>query len=296
MGLIVLKIKQIIKNMLPDCIMDFQFSMKAYKKKHGVFPNIINPKTFNEKVLYRKLFDRRELLTKLADKYAVRNYVGKKLGPSILPKLYFVTDNPADIPFAELPPKFVVKPTHGSGWVLVVTDKSKISHADLTNKCNAWLGQSYYKIGREWVYKNIEPRIIIEEFIDDGSDYTPNDYKLFVFQGRVELIQVDVGRFIEHKRNLYDSSWIKIDASLEFPNFYEELKPPKYLKEMLKAAQMLGEGLDFIRADFYHTENKIYFGEITTTPGNALDRFIPREFDYQLGKLWKQKCQSIRWQ
>ena len=145
--------------------------------------------------MHRLLFDRRDVLTQMTDKAGVRTYVESRLGAQILPKVYWLTANPETIPFDDLPDRFVVKPTHGSGWVEIVTDKSALDRDALLKKCAEWLAQSYYKEWWVWFYKNIEPRIIIEQFIEDGSGHAPNDYKLFVFDGIVELIQVDVGRF-----------------------------------------------------------------------------------------------------
>jgi len=284
---VIVQILQTIERIMPDAIVDFLFAVMMHKKRHGVFPKIIKPETFNEKILHRKLFDRRKLLTQFADKYRVRDYVENKLGSEILPKLYFVTTNPFDIPFDELPNKFVVKPSHGSGWVRVVADKSELNKADLINTCISWLNQSYYKIYREWVYKNIEPRIIIEEFIDDGSEGTPNDYKLYVFHGKVEIMYVIAGRYTELRLNFYDRFWNQLDAALRFKKTGEPVKRPKHLDEMIRAAEVLGEDIDFIRADFYDTEEKIYFGEITNTPGCGWGCFNPLEFDRYLGGLWE---------
>ena len=271
---------------MPDAIIDFVFAVRMHKERHGVFPKIIKPETFSEKVLRRKLFDRRKILTQFADKYRVREYVENRLGTEILPKLYFVTTNPADIPFDELPNKFVVKPSHGSGWVSVVADKSKLNKADVIKRCISWLNQSYYQMNREWVYKNIEPRIIVEEFIDDGSEGTPNDYKLFVFHNKVEIIQVHIGRYTDHRANFYDRFWNQLDVKICFKNTDNVVKRPKHLEEMIRAAEILGEGIDFIRVDFYDTEEKLYFGEITNTPGAGVQCFTPPEFDRYLGGLW----------
>ena len=121
------------------------------------------------KVLHRILFDRRAVLTQVADKAAVRDYVEARLGRQLLPERYYITIDPDTIPFDKLPDRFVVKRTHGSGWVQIVTDKSTLDRATLIETCRGWLRQSYYEATREWVYKNIEPRIIVEQFIDDGG-------------------------------------------------------------------------------------------------------------------------------
>jgi hypothetical protein len=187
--------------------------------------------------------------------------------------------------------KFVVKPTHGSAWVQIVSDKSLLDRAALIETCTGWLNQSYYEKTRVWFYKHIEPRIIVEEFIDDGTGAAPNDYKLFVFSGIVEMIQVDVGRFTDHRGRLYSPAWRKLDVRYEYNDGYNDVTtdvpPPPHLTEMIASAEALGRDLDFIRADFYDTAEGFYLGELTSTPGRALARFIPKEYDHYLGRRWK---------
>jgi len=284
-------VKKPIKKALPDSVVEWMIDFRTltykYRRAHGVFPRLIRPRSFNEKVIHRILFDRRDVLTQITDKAAVRSYVESRLGPQVLPRLYCLTSRPEDIQLEELPDRFVVKPTHGSGWVQVVTDRSTLDRRALIETCNGWLGQSYYEEERVWFYKNIEPRIMVEEFIDDGSGAAPNDYKLFVFDGAVEFIQVDAGRFIHHRRRLYTPAWEKLDVLLKFDDIIGELPPPRHLAEMLAAAEALGQGMDFVRADFYDTPARLYFGELTMGPGGGMQRFSPKEFDYSLGGRWK---------
>jgi hypothetical protein len=169
-------IKSILKTCLPDEVRDLVFAVRQHKRVHGEYPRILRPRTFNEKILRRKVFDRRAIFTTFADKYAVREYVAARVGPQILPKIYYVTTDPASIPFNNLPQRFVVKPTHGSGWVRVVLDKDALDRQELIRTCNQWLGRSYYEFLREHEYKNIPRRIMVEEFIDDGSGCVPKDY------------------------------------------------------------------------------------------------------------------------
>jgi hypothetical protein len=204
-----------------------------------------------------------------------------------LPKIYCITTHPDAIRFEELPHKFVVKPTHASGWIQVVNDKSALDRAALIERCNGWLDQSYYEITREWVYKHIEPRILVEEFIDDGTGALPNDYKLFVFDGTVQIIQVDAGRFYDHRRRVYSTDWKKLDVIFEWDDIVGDVPCPPHLAEMIAAAETLGRGIDFVRADFYDTAGQFYFGELTTTPGCGRERFYPKEFDAYLGGFWK---------
>jgi hypothetical protein len=280
-------IKMRIRTVLPDWFI----LIRAYHKAHGAFPNVIRPTTFSEKVLHRLLFDRRTLLTHIADKAAVRSYVESRLGPQTLPKLYCLTDRPDTIPFEQLPNRFVVKPTHGSGRIQMVLDKSTLDRAALIETCTEWLENSYYRITREWPYKDIEPRIIVEEFVDDGTGSEPNDYKVFVFGGIAEMIQVDTGRFTNHRRRLYTPAWKKLDVLYGHDDIIGDVPPPAHLAEMIAAAETLGRDIDFVRADFYDTTDCLYFGELTTTPTGGNDRFSPIEFDEYLGKRWTLPAQ-----
>lgn len=276
-------IKQQVKRILPNPV----FEIRNHWKAHGVFPNIVSTVTFSDKILHRRIFDRRALLSQLADKAAVRLYVQARLGTEILTDLYHLTVHPDTIPFDELPNRFVVKPTHGSGWVQIVPDKSSLDRAALIETCNGWLKRSYYRETREWVYKDIEPRILVEEFIDDGSGNVPNDYKFFVFDGKVDMVQVDTARFTDHRRRLYSPTWERLGALLQYDDVIGDVPRPPHLAEMITAAATLGAGLDFVRADFYDTGERIYFGELTNYPGAGLDRFRPTEFDRWLGERWK---------
>ena len=257
-----------------------------FKQTLGYYPNVLFPKTFNEKLQKRKLFDRRPILTLMSDKYAVRNYVREKLHVDISPRLYLVTDNPADISFKDLPEKFVIKPTHASNWVRIVQDKSLISEKELREECQKWLRRSYYDVSKEWVYKNIPRRLLVEELLEDGTGEVPRDYKFFVFAGKVQLIQVDVDRFRGHRRNLYDRHWNRLDVSFVYDTYGGALTQPKRLAEMIEYAEVLGDGLEFVRVDFYDLGSRVVFGEMTTTPENGFGKFVPESFDLYLGGLW----------
>jgi hypothetical protein len=282
-------VKSYLKRTLPDWLI----AIRRHRKIHGQFPNLIHPQTFNEKILHRMLFDRRSLLIQMADKAAARSYIESCLGPQRLPDLYYVTTRPETIPFAELPNCFVVKPTHGSGWVQIVTDKTSLDCTALIDTCTRWLNQNFYDITLEWVYKYIKPRIMVEQFIDDGRGAIPNDYKVFVFDGSVEIIQVDSERFTSHKRRFYSPAWEKLDVLFEYEDIAGDIPKPTHLVEMIDAAKTLGRGLDFIRADFYETPDRLYCGELTTTPGCGLNRFHPKEFDRYLGSRWKLPEQCL---
>lgn len=273
---------------LPEPIGISIVSMYRYRHKFGYYPNIFRPKTFNEKIQARKIFDRREHLCLWADKYAVRDYVKAKVGPNVLANLYHVTTNSSDIPFDKLPRQYVVKPTHGSGWVQIVKNGDAINREELIDRCRRWLSLNYFDVTKEWAYKAVKPRILIEEFLDPGDGNPPNDFKIFVFGGQARAIQVDVGRHANHTRNLYDTDWNRIACQYgRYRNCAEEVSKPDSLAAMIRYAEILSDNVDFVRVDFYDIQGKVYFGELTNTPGSGLGKFEPRSWDATFGDFWE---------
>src|SRR4029077_3587877 len=275
--------------LLPDRLRN---SIRVTRDFHAVFgryPNVFFPKTFNEKVQARKIFDRRRQLSTWADKYKVREYVRTKIGDAILPALYHVTADPFEIPFQKLPSQYVVKATHGSGWIQIVRDDTTIDKQDLISRCLGWLSLNYFALTREWLYRDIPPRIVIEEFLDDGTGRPPKDYKFFVFGGKVKIIQVDLNRFIHHTRNFYDLDCKRLDFRLIYENFDAPVVRPGNLERMIDYAQILSDNVDFVRVDLYDIGGKIYFGELTNTPENGLGRFDPPSWDEVFGAFWKMR-------
>lgn len=274
---------------LPDPISTGLLVMRDYRRRFGRYPDIFSPQTFNEKIQARKLFDRRTQLSTWADKYAVRDYVARRIGAGALPELYHVTSSPSDIPFEKLPAKYVVNPTHGSGWVQIIRDGTSVNKPRLMECCRRWLATNYFKSTREWAYKNIPPRIIIEEFLDDGTGVAPADFKLFVFGGKVKVIQVDIDRHTNHKRNLYDANWNRLDCRFVYPNCETDVPRPATLETMVCYAELLSDEIDFVRVDLYEVRGKVYFGELTNTPESGFGRFDPSSWDAALGRFWKMK-------
>jgi hypothetical protein len=284
-----MRLRNRVVSLLPDDLQDLWVAVRVHKTHHGKYPNLVRPRTFNEWIARRKALDRRPILTRFADKYAVRDYVSERVGPQILTELYCVTRDVDAIPFDTLPNRFVVKPTHGSGWVHVVRDKSQMDRQALIKQCRAWLVSDYYRLRREWPYKNVIPRILVEEFIDNGADEPASDVRFYVFGGKIELIQVDVGRFIGHERAFLDCNWNELPIRMRYPPVAGGVPKPPHLSEMLEIAKRLGEGMDFVRVDLYDTVRRIYFGEITTTPVCGCGHFEPASIDVQLGRLWQQR-------
>jgi len=275
--------------LLPNRLRDVVLIARDFRAAFGHYPNVFFPKTFNEKVQTRKIFDRRRGLSTWADKYAVREYVRTKIGEAVLPALYYVSADPLEIPFQELPMQYVVKATHGSGWIQIVRDDTTVDKQDLINRCLGWLSMNYSDLTREWIYRDIPPRIVIEEFLDDGTGGPPKDYKFFVFGGKVKVIQVDLDRFIHHTRNFYDPNWTRLDCRLGYENFDAPVARPGNLGTMIDYAEALSDNIDFVRVDLYDIRGKVYFGELTNTPANGLKQFHPSSWDEVFGAFWKMR-------
>jgi hypothetical protein len=277
------RLRKIIKPFAPTFVVIAWRIWNAY----GRFPRLVRPRRHSDWILRRAGFDRRPLLRRLTDKATVRGYVEERLGPDLLPRLYVLTRDPATIDFDALPDCFVIKPTHASGSVRIVRDKATLDCAELIAQCRQWLRRDYYRESMEWAYKGITPQIMVEEFIDDGTGGAPTDYKVFVYHGRVALIQADFDRFVSHRRRVFDRSWNRLGFDLQFPDIGRDVKAPPHLREMVAAAETLGRGLNFIRIDFYDTDRKLYFGEMAVYPGGTREVFYPVEVDEHYGSLWR---------
>jgi hypothetical protein len=257
-----------------------------FRRWHGRFPNLGNPKTFSEKVVWKKLYDRRPLLTVASDKHRVRDYVAERVGPHILTDLFYLTTDPATIPFDRLPERYVVKANHGSGWTRIVLNGKNVDRTMLVRECKGWLRRNLYNLDREWAYKDICPCILVEEFLDAGG-IAPIDFKFFVFGGKPLLIQVDIDRHFDHRRNLYDPNWRFLEVGYSYPHSQREIRPPTQLDTMLQIAAALGSEFDFVRIDLYEVAGRVKFGEMTNYPEGGMARFDPESFDTYLGNLWQ---------
>lgn len=276
-----------------DCFLkdDETALRKRYKKIFGRELDLENPKTFNEKIQWRILRDRKNIYTQLADKYLVREYVKEKIGEEYLIKLFGVYEKAEDIDYDKLPNKFVLKCNHDSGSVIICKDKSTFNKKEANKKLNFFLKRNFYYVTREWHYKNIKPLIICEEFLEENGK-APKDYKFHIFNNLKHsnmFIQCDVDRFTEHKRAIFNEKWKLCSFLLKHKNPNKLPKEPKKFDEMKKLALKLSQDYEAIRVDFYEVNGKIYFGEVTFTPGAGMENFYPDEWDYKLGKMWEIK-------
>ena len=260
-----------------------------YFIKFGRRVDLKNPKRFNDKLQWYKLYYRDPLMTVCADKYAVRDYVKSKGYGHILNDIYGIYNSFEEINFDSLPDKFVMKTTNGGGINYLCEDKSKIDYKSLKKQFNQWLSRNIYASGREWSYKGIKPRIIIERYLEseDKRFEGINDYKFVCFNGEAKYILVDVNRRVNFQRNVYDTKWNKLDVEFNRPNFKEIHENPEKLNEMIDIVNNLAKEFPFVRVDLYLVNNEIYFGELTFYPGTGYLTFNPDQFDYELGSFMK---------
>ncbi len=256
-------------------------------KKTGEILNLDDPKTFNEKIQWLKLYDSTPLKTKLADKYLVREWIKEKIGEEYLIPLLGVWDKFDDIDFDKLPDRFVLKGNHGCAYNYIVKDKSKMDIEDARKKFNKWMKRNYAQNGGvELHYKDIPPKIVAEAYIED-SNKELNDYKIMCFNGKPEYIWIDQGRFTDRTENIYNTKWELQPFLLTYPNSKEEVAPPQNLDKMFELAEILAKDFSLVRVDFYNVDGKIYFGEMTFTSASGVDKFIPSNYNRVWGDMLK---------
>lgn len=257
--------------------------------KFGKNINFNSPKTFNEKLQWLKIYDRKQFYTSLVDKKEVKNIINDLLGEEFLIKTIQTYNSPKDINLENLPKSFVLKCTHDSGGVVVCKDKNKLDLNSVKKKLNKHLKQNYYWGKREWPYKNIEPKIICEEYIVDNKNDSLVDYKFYCFNGVPKFCQVIKGRNTNETIDFFDMDWehMPFTGMRILPNSNIKISKPKYLKKMIYAAKVLSEDMPFVRVDFYHTENQVYFGEMTFYPQSGFGEIKPNDWNIKLGGLIK---------
>lgn len=268
-------------------ISDEKYLKLLYRKMLEKNLNIENPQTFNEKLQWLKLNDRKDIYTTMVDKFRVKEYVSDIIGEQYIIPTLGIYNSFNEIDFEGLPEKFVMKCTHDSGSTIVCTDKKNLNKEEIKKKINKALKYNYYYGGREWPYKNVARKILIEKFIIDDKLEELRDYKFFCFNGEAKFFKIDFDRFSNHKANYYDKELNLLEFGEEVcpPDINKNLMIPKDIYKMFELAEKLSNGLKFARIDFYYTNEKIYFGEITFYPASGFGKFTPAEWDEKLGKM-----------
>lgn len=269
-------------NFLPDEI----YLKIMYYSIVGKKLNLKNPQTFNEKLQWLKLYNRNEQYTLLVDKIEAKKIVAKIIGDEYIIPTIGVYENFDDIDFETLPNQFVIKCSHDSGGVIICKDKEKFNIQKAKQKIEKHLNQNFYYVGREWPYKNIRPRIIIEKYMVNTNESDLSDYKFMCFDGKVKCSFVCSERRSKTglKVTFFDLDWNKMPFERHYPSSYQCIEKPKQYDRMIKLAEKLSKCIPFVRIDFYEIEGRIYFGEATFFPGNGTEEFTPESYDYLLGR------------
>jgi hypothetical protein len=271
-----------------------------------------SPQTFNKKILYKLTYDRRELLTIVADKLTVRDYVSARIGNEYLTNVFEIYSEESQISIDVLPRNFVLKPNHASGAALIVgdfvpvsqklnytskqifkkyyTNYDNLTQSHVTNLVKFWLSTDYYAYHRlgypEWAYKGIPRSVYAEELLSE-SGQLPQDYRFLIFNGHCSVIMVDTPGYGGVKRDLYTPDWEKMPVKFGWESSDTSRQRPIKLTEMIRLAETLGKEFDHIRVDFYNIGERIVFGEMTNYHAGGSQKFVPSQFDRLIGNDWK---------
>ena len=249
-----------------------------------------NPQTYNEKLQWQKLYDRRPEYTKMVDKYDAKEYVANIIGKEYIIPTLAVYDRVEDIDFDALPDQFVLKCTHDSGGIVICKDKSTLDIAAALKKLERGLKTNFYYQNREWPYKNVKPRIIAEQYMVDESGYELKDYKWFCFDGEPKALFIASDRGSdkeETKFDFFDMDFNHLPFTNGHPNASRPIMKPAGFDKMKELAAKLSKGLMQARIDFYDINGQVYFGEITFFHWSGMKPFVPREWDYIFGSYIK---------
>lgn len=266
---------------------DEQYIKLYYRLRFGKQINLENPKTFNEKLQWLKLYDRKPEYTQMVDKVGAKDYVAQKMGEEYVIPTLGVWERFEDIDFDKLPNKFVLKCTHDSGGLVICKDKATMNvetSKEMINKC---LHQSYYLHGREWPYKDVKPRIIAEKYLDVLGGAV--EYKIFCFNGEAKMVLVCKGAAHGGNRtnDFCDRQLNRFPFKSLNPCSTDKIEVPAQLQEMLDFAEKLAGDIPQVRIDLYLVDGKIYFGEMTFFHNSGFCKFDPPEWDEKIGSWIK---------
>ena len=267
------------------------FSDEAYiKLKYRTFlnkkPNLRAPVSFNEKLQWLKLHDRKEIYSSLVDKASVKELVGAQIGEEYIIPTLGVWNDVDGIDLESLPDKFVLKATHDSGGIVICKDKASLDWEAAKDKLRKSLSRDYYLKSREWPYKNVQRRIMAEQYMETVGEDGLNDYKFFCFNGNVEMVLVCKNRFSDTglTEDFFSKKWEHLDIRRpHHPNSTDAIPKPEQLDLMLELSERLAGDISFVRVDFYEINLRVYFGEMTFFPASGFEGFEPEGVDEMLG-------------
>ncbi len=273
-----------------DNMDDEAYLKRKYRACMGKELNLGSPQTFNEKLQWLKLHDRKPEYTTMVDKYAVKKYVADIIGEEYIIPTLGVWNHFDEIDFDKLPNQFVLKCTHDSGGIVICKDKNKLDLKLAKKKMEKCLKRNYYWSSREWPYKDVKPRIIAEQYIEDNNkEGFLTDYKFFCFNGKMKCMYVSVNSHTaKQKIQFFDRNYNLLPIRRDDYLVFDEIpKKPNHLDDMIKIAEQLSRNIPHTRIDFYYIQNRIYFGEITFFTGSGFIPFSEKKWDYKLGSWIK---------
>ena len=287
---------EILRKWMALLIPDKKYLNRLFRKHFNRDIDFDNPQTLNEKIQWLKIFERKDFHTICADKYAVREYIEKTFGNEYLIPLLFTTPDyrelvPENIPDCDC----IIKANGGCGGHVIIRDsnRSELDFPKIREEFRHTLNSNYYYQTREWQYKNIQPRIIIEKLLETKEGKIPNDYKLHFINGELQFIYVSYDREGVNDRCIYDGNWNRLPFIWVGAESYREsinkadVPKPKTLEKMKEFGSIVAKNFKLVRVDFYDVDGKLYFGEITLHHGSGRDKFFPEKYDLIFGEKLK---------
>ena len=267
-----------------------EIDAKMYYDRQGYILDWKKLTTYSEKMQWAKIHDNDYRKSILADKYSVREWVGSKIGDEYLIPLLGAWDSLNQVPFETLPRQYVIKTNHGSGDAVIINDEKPLTKAkkiEINRKIGLSLKTNYAVRHCEMHYQAIQPKVIVEEYLDAGGQEL-SDYKFLCFDGMPYYCWIDLDRYSNHKRNIYDLDWnLQKWNQREYGNSQKIVEKPKNFDKMIEIVKVLSSGFSHVRVDLYNVSGKIYFGEMTFTNGSGFEKIRPTNMDKYLGDLWK---------
>lgn len=274
----------LLRNVAARFMSDKAYIQTQALLRFGHTLDLKDPKTFNEKMNWLKLYDRNPLYTKLADKYAVKDFVKEKIGEDFVVPCYGVWDHFDQIDFEMLPASFVLKCTHDSSGVVICKDKLFFDKASSKLRIERCLRKNNFYHSREWVYKGIPHKIIADMYLDDGSGHELRDYKFWCFNGEPQYMYC-TNKASDIFENFYDMDFKPVNINHGFRRQKPEFECPKEFNLMKQLAAELSKDIPFVRVDFFYVNGHVYFGEFTFYDWGGMRPFHSENDDIQLGKF-----------
>lgn len=269
-----------------NSVPDQEYLKRLYKARMGRELNLENPQTYNEKVNWLKLNDRKPIYTTMVDKYEAKEYVSRLIGNEYIIPTLGVWNSFDEINFDCLPSSFVLKCTHDSGGLVICKDKNQFNTRHAKRRIEKALKSNFYYMWREWPYKNVRPRIIAEQYMEDSITHDLRDYKIFTFNGTAKALFIATERQdqkTDTKFDFFDREFNHLDIRNGHPNAEIPPQKPVNLELMFELAEELAKGIPTLRVDFYEVDGKVYFGELTFSHWSGMVPFEPDEWDYTFG-------------